>query len=218
VLEAVIFDFDGVIADTPTYYFRHMKSLLKRRNADISDEHISALVGHNFSEKLEFINKNYGLGITLEDFIEETSVPARKEMSEKIGLDPFLKKLLLELKEKNVPLAIATTNVRKNVSFILEKFGISEGFFSHIVTAEHVRKSKPFPDIYIKAIELLGAEKSRCVAVEDTLIGVQSAKAAGLKAVALPNSFTEKQDFSSADRVIKSFRELDFKGLEALVE
>ena len=217
MLEAVIFDFDGVIADTPKYYFRHMKEYLKELHTEVTDEDISLLVGHSFHEEFGYLNKKYNLDVSLEKFVEEVSVPARKEMSEELVIDVHLKKLLFELKQDNIPMAIASTNVLKNISFVIEKFEIQD-YFEGIITAQDIEKFKPFPDAYLKAIEIIGKNPGNCVAIEDTLIGVQSAQRAGLKAVAIPNKFTSNQDFSESNMIINNFSELDLEIVKRLVE
>ncbi len=215
MIEAVVFDFDGVIANTPEYYFRHMRAYLKRIHAGITDEEVSELVGKSFSEKLAYINEKYSLAIDLAEFVESVSVPAREEMRLKMEPDGGMKRLLREIESAKLPCAIATTNVRNNVDFVLEKFGL-KNFFNVIVTVEDVGKYKPSPDVYIRAVKLLGKNAENCVAVEDTMIGVSAAKRAGLKAIALPGVFTSMHDFSEADLVVKSFKELNLRRMEAL--
>ena len=73
MLEAVIFDFDGVLVDTPTYYFKHMREYLRKLNTNVSDEDISNLVGLTFNKKLDYINSKYGLRVEREPFVRETS-------------------------------------------------------------------------------------------------------------------------------------------------
>jgi len=215
MLEAVVFDFDGVIADTPEYYFKYIKKELQNLHKEITDEDISEMVGHSFSDKLDYIKSHYNLDLELNNFVEKISVPARKEIRETMEIDPFLEKLLIELKENQIDLAIASTNAKKNIDFILQKFDL-EKFFSGVVTVEDVNRYKPFPDAYVKAIELLKKKPEHCVAIEDTLIGVTSAKEAGLKAIAMPNKYSKMQDFSKADLVVKSFKDLDFDKLRGL--
>ena len=107
MLEAVVFDFDGVIVDSPTYYFKHMREFLKKLNKQVSDEHISDLVGLTFSEKLSFINRTYGLNVKLEEFVSATSGAMKIEMASSISLDSSLQKFMEELDKNSIPMAIA---------------------------------------------------------------------------------------------------------------
>ncbi len=216
MLEAVIFDFDGVIVDTPGIYFKHMKKLLQKYHADISNEDVSNLVGRHFEEELDYINKKYGLNISLYEFVAETINSAKEDFA-KLVLDPCLKNLLVELSQFGVKLAIASNGPKSNIDFIVSRLGVGK-YFSVIISGDDVENYKPFPDVYLAAVERLGVSKRNCVAVEDTLIGLKSAQSAGLKVVVIPNEFTVFSDFSGASLVAKGFNGLTYKVLNGLVE
>ncbi len=216
-LEAVFFDFDGVIFDTPSHYFRHMKAYLRARNAEISDGDIAGLVGLTFAKKLEFINSRYGLRIDRKEFADATYGLMVKELGKGMRVDADLGFLLAELRSNSVEMLIASNNGRKNIEFFLEKLGV-KNFFSGIISFEDVLEPKPHPETYSRALGLCSRNPRNCVAVEDTVIGVESAKGAGLKCVAIPNKFVAMHDFSMADLVVKSFSELNFGVFEGLVK
>jgi len=213
----VLFDFDGVLVDTPTYYFTHIKAYMEKINANVSDEDISNLLGLTFTKKLEFINAKYSLKIEREPFVSLVSNPMMAEMEKSLILDEHLDVLLKDLKMHNITMAIASNNSLSNIEFFLSRLKISH-YFSKIISYADVKEHKPAPDTYLKAINLLGTNPQNCVAIEDTVVGVESAKAAGLKCVAIPNKFASSHNFSRADLVIKTFLGLDVKKLEALVK
>lgn len=216
-LEAVIFDFDGVLVDTPAYYFKHMRSYLRERNALVSDEDVSHLIGHTFAKKIEYLKEKYGLQIDRDHFVKITSEAMKAEMVPGLILDPELGKLLRELKSHSVPLAVASNNNFKNIDFFLKKLGL-EGYFSQIIAIESVTSPKPSPETYLRAIDALEVRPENSIAIEDTVIGVQSAKGANLRAIAIPNKFSSLHDFSMADHVISGFSELSLKKLRGLVK
>ncbi|VVB98842.1 Phosphoglycolate phosphatase [uncultured archaeon] len=216
-LDAVFFDFDGVIVDTPTYYFKHMKEYLRERTPGISDDDISGLLGLTFSKKVEHINERYGIKIDRNHFVEATSAKVMEEMGKSLELDRGLERLLLGLRAEGVPCAIASNNSKKNIEFFLGRLGIS-GFFSRVIAYDDVRDWKPHPETYIVAAKALGVRPGNSVAIEDTVVGVESAKGAGMKCVAIPNKFALKHNFGIADLVIRNFRELSVKKLEGLVQ
>ena len=80
--------------------------------------------------------------------------------------------------------------------------------FRIIVSGEEVRHHKPHPEVYLRAAELLELPPEKLIAVEDTSVGVRAAKAAGMRCAAIPNLFTNDQDFSEADYRLGTFREL----------
>ena len=217
MLEAVIFDFDGILVDTPTYYFKHMRSYLKNLNTSISDQDISNLVGMTFAKKLDYINTKYGLRVQREPFVKATSDAMMPEMEKALILDEHLGKLLKALEAQKITMSVASNNSRRNIDFFLKRLGIAKHFAS-ITAYEDVSRHKPDPQTYQVAVEALCAEPWNCIAVEDTAIGVESAKGAGLRCIAIPNKFTADHDFSMADLVAMDFRGLSVKKLRGLVK
>ncbi len=216
LLEAVVFDFDGVIVDTPTYYFKHMREYFRKRSSGVTDEDIEHIIGHTFQKKLDFINAKYGLKVGCDEFLAEIGPAMNAEMDRLVKLDLELHRLLRELRACKIRAAIASNNSPETINFFLEKFGIRE-FFRPIVTIRDVQEPKPDPETYQKALLALGAKARDCIAIEDTVIGVESAKRAGMRCIAIPNKFTSKHNFAEAGLVVKSFRGLDVEKLQRLV-
>jgi HAD superfamily hydrolase (TIGR01509 family) len=119
---------------------------------------------------------------------------------------PGIKRLMQEARAAGLRLAIASTTSPENVESLLQSsFGPHvPGWFSVIATGDVVQKKKPAPDIYKLALERLGVAPQRAIAFEDSEVGVQSARAAGLFTVATPSLWTIGQDFSAADIVLTS--------------
>ena len=205
-MDAVIFDFDGVIADTDGFYLKHLKRYFAKLGVNVNDEDILHLVGETFQGRIKYINEKYGSKVTPDDFKKETYENMNDEMQEKVELKEGLLELLNELKENKTKLGIASSNSIKNILFYLDKFEIRD-FFSEIIAIEDVENIKPAPDPYAKAVRLLNKKPEKCIAIEDTSLGIESAFQAGLKSVAIPNKFTMAHDFSNADLIINSFKE-----------
>ena len=96
---------------------------------------------------------------------------------------PGLIDLLEELQEASIPMAVATSGLPVNIQFMFENISI-EKYFKAIVDATHIKNGKPDPEIFFKAAELVNADPAFCIAFEDSVAGVRSAKAAGMKVVA----------------------------------
>ena len=216
-MDAVIFDFDGIIADTDSFYIKYLKNYFAKLGVIVGDEDIVHLTGFTFSKRIDYINEKYGTTVTKEDFKEDTYEKMNQEMCEKVEIKEGLLELLQEIKENNIKLGIASSNSTKNILFYLEKFGIRD-LFSEIVAIEDTEHAKPAPDAYEKAVRYLNKKPGKCVAIEDTSVGIESAFQAGLKTVAIPNKFTMSHDFSKADLIVNSFKELSFEKLEDLVK
>ncbi|MBI2138668.1 MAG: HAD family phosphatase [Candidatus Diapherotrites archaeon] len=215
MLEAVIFDFDGILVDTPEYYFKHMKSYLRAIHPAITDDDIAPLIGHTFDAKVNALNQKFGLRIERAHFAKAMNEKVRAEMLGSLVPNPDLLRLLGELDEAGLPLGIASSNSRHNILAFLERLGIA-GRFSSILSYSDASVPKPSPEIYINAAESLGVACAHCAALEDTLAGFESAKGAGMKCIAMPNRFAAGHAFEGADIVVKDFKELSFERIRGL--
>jgi len=119
------------------------------------------------------------------------------------------------LYESKIILALTTSGGPNSTEKILKKTGLDKIFSVVITNADYVKK-KPNPEPYLTTAKKLGLEPSECVVIEDTPVGVESAKAAGMKCIALPNEFTKKQDFSKADLIVDSADKITIKMLNSL--
>ncbi len=123
------------------------------------------------------------------------------------GLEDFLK----ELEKNSIPIAIATSARRTYTNFILDGLNIRH-YFQKVVTSEDVTRGKPDPEIYLLAAKELGASPQNCIVFEDSLSGIKSGKAAGMKVIAITTTH-KREELSSADKIIDSFSELSLTDL-----
>ena len=157
----------------------------------------------------------YGIEYDFVEFIDETLLRAWDIMESELQLTEGVIDLLAELKNKNYKIALASNNNGSTISYVLKKFGI-EHSFDAIVTAEEVKNGKPAPDVYEVAMRKIGLLPNECIGIEDSVIGMQAVKNAGMKCVVVPNEFTRSKSFDSADLIIKSLKELSHKKIISL--
>ena len=198
-IKAIIFDMDGVIVDSePVHFEAHQKSL-REFGMDLSlEEYLKFGVATGDKFLYENIAKKYpGKPISVKD-IHIRKKEIYKELTKtKLELREGILKLLSDLSAK-YRLAIASSGEKEIVMFVLEKFKIAD-YFEVIVTGGDIERVKPFPDVYLKAIEKLDLQKDECVAIEDSETGLRAAVSAGIICIAVPCTFTESQDFTGAD-------------------
>lgn len=145
-----------------------------------------------------------------EEVIERARKQRNRDFSRRIAQGVELMEGVLEtLRELHgrVPMAVVTSSLPENLRTMHRAHGL-EGFFETVVAAGDTPHFKPHPEPYLLAAERLGVDPGRCVVVEDSQRGLQAAVAAGMSCVAIPNQMTRVGDFSRADRVITSLREL----------
>ena len=128
------------------------------------------------------------------------------------GLYSFLQ----ELKKLNVPVALATSAPPGNVEFAFDLLPV-RNFFDFILDATHVVKGKPDPEMYTKAIRLLGIQPQRCIVFEDSFSGVQSALSAGAKVIGVATTHNP-EEFEGVSMVIENFRHINFETLLSLLD
>jgi HAD superfamily hydrolase (TIGR01509 family) len=127
---------------------------------------------------------------------------------------PGLEKFLEDLDKHNITMAIATSGIQVNIDFMFEHVPIKQ-YFNKIINSNDIEKGKPDPEIFLKTAEELGILPENCVVFEDSIAGVQSGKAAGMKVVALTTTHT-KEELGEADLVIDDYRAIDFEKLTSI--
>lgn len=206
-VNAAIFDLDGTLIDNNTYHLQSWLQYLKDKNREMTEEEYKANVnGRTNKDVIEYIYQR-----KMEDE-EAMKYAHEKEAIYRQLYAPYIKPVagLLELLEKlrslSIPMAIATSGIQVNIDFLFEHIPI-RSYFDVIVNSAHISKGKPDPEIYIKTAELLKVSPAECLVFEDAVVGINSAKAAGMKVVGVLTTH-KAEELSGADILIKDFSEL----------
>lgn len=213
LLQSVVFDFDGVVADTPKFYFKHMKQVLLRYGVKASDNEIRSLLGYGLEEQLKLICLKYNVDIPFEDFLVESLFLSSQEIAVKAKPLPGLFELVFSLKELGIKIGMASNNFRSVILPFLAKHNLLE-YFDVIVSGDEIKSFKPLPDVYLFCLKKLSAKPFLSVAIEDTFVGIESAKSAGMKVIFLSNSFSDS--VSLADLSVSNLRSLNVEVLRGL--
>ncbi len=214
-IKAVIFDFDGVVLETEPYHIEAFRKIIREDfGLGLSYDDVLVYAGLIHSEKIRRICKERGIPIpeNLEEEREKilSMAFASIEKDIKNGLTKLpsgLLSLLKKLKEKGYKIGIATMNERKYSLEILRLLGI-DAYFNAIITFEDVKKLKPHPEAYLKAAGMLGVNPENCIVIEDSVYGIQSAKAAGMMCIAITTT-NMRERLKEADMIIDNFGEVD---------
>lgn len=208
-LRAVIFDFDGVLVDSEKYWKIEEESFFHEILRGWDGMPHSEIVGLSVEGSYRFFQRTYGLTLPLQEFIDQYGIIADRVYAECAPL-PDAEALLQNLSQAGLAMAIASSARRKRIEKTLAKFNLGH-YFPILVSAEDLPENagKPDPTIYRVAAQLLGIAPEECVAIEDAENGVRSAKAAGMKCIALRNGENDTQNLSEADREISTLKEID---------
>ena len=209
MLSAVLFDLDGVLADSEPWWNQIDAKLLAECGATYRGQYHQNVVGVNYRLAVEFYKKAFGLSVPSEEMMRRRGEIATKFFANRVGLFPKVQEVLQELRQMKLHLAVATSSVSVSARPFLDRHHLT-GFFEVIVTGEEVERGKPAPDIYLRAADKLGIHADACLVVEDALPGVAAAKAANMRVAAIPDTrFVNPRKYEKkADYVLSSLEEL----------
>ena len=186
-IEAVIFDLDGVLVSTDELHFLSWKRVAEEEGIYFDREINRRCLGASRMESLEVVLQNAGRRYSDEQKAELAERKNRYylELAERLGPDdalPGAREILSALKKRGVKIAVASGS--KNVRHILERIGLA-GLPDAVVTGHDIARSKPDPDVFVKAAGRLGSPPARCLVVEDSPAGIEAAARAGMKALGI---------------------------------
>lgn len=182
LMEAVVFDWDGTLADSQTLYVDSWRHALPLFGCQPNEQDLAYLVGRAFPDSLKFFSEKWRLNA--EEFEAHWRADFRARLESNIATYPDAVACAEELTKFGVPLAIATQTPRHEFDKALAATGLDR-LISVSVCRDEVQQPKPAPDLYLEACRRLGVTPDRCIAIEDSVTGVQSAHSAGLFVIAV---------------------------------
>ena len=185
--KAVIFDLDGVICHTDMYHYQAWKQIADELGIYFVEEINNRLRGVSRMKIFEIILERYEGTMSLEDKVVYTTRKneAYKELLKNMSpadLSPEVKETLDGLRAKGLKLAIGSSS--KNAGFILERLGL-DGYFDAVSDGNNITRSKPDPEVFVKAAQLVGEASGDCLVVEDAKAGLEAAIGGGMDCAAM---------------------------------
>ncbi|MDD5696594.1 MAG: HAD family phosphatase [Candidatus Pacebacteria bacterium] len=206
-IKGIVFDLDGVLLETEHYQWQGWVIPLREFGIELTKEKYFDYAGKSGKQIDKELIKDFNLNLKEGELLSKKEPMLMKWFSEqRLKYMPYARETA-EFFSSRFKIALCSGGPREEILLKLEKAELIQ-YFPVIVAGTDVERSKPFPDIYLKAKELIGLPAEECLAVEDTQYGLQAAKDAGLNCVAIPNEYSERQDFSRADLVLPSLKDL----------
>jgi HAD superfamily hydrolase (TIGR01509 family) len=206
---AVIFDLDGVLADSEPWWNQIDAKLLAEHGVSYRGEYHRNVLGVSYRLAVEFYKNAFHISASVNELMRRRGEIATEFFANRVGLFPSAKMTLEQLREMKLPLAVATSSVSASARPFLDRTGITS-FFDVIVTGDEVQRGKPHPDIYMQTAKTLGISPEICLVIEDALAGVAAAKAANMRVAAIPDTrFVDPREYENeADYVLGSLSEI----------
>jgi beta-phosphoglucomutase family hydrolase len=216
MLEAVIFDMDGVLIDSEPFHLVVNEKIFANLGINLSEDEYHSFIGTTHKDMWSMIKKRYNLPQPVPELVNmQVSGNINYIKTEEIEAIDGVINLISEIKKENIKIGIASSSPTEVIELVTKKLGISN-YFSAIVGGEEIKRGKPSPDIFLKASKRLNSKPSDCIVIEDSKNGVLAAKAARMKCIGFNNPNSGNQDLTKADLIIDNYDTLNVGNLKNL--
>lgn len=200
----ILFDFDGVLAETMDDHFKAWNEAFKTFNTHIAAEDFFCLEGMPITKMAEEMCRMKGIDlIHTKTILEQKAVHYSANHS--FHLYPGVEDVITELHTRNIPIAIVSGGGQARIRNSAPADFLKK--FTAIITAESTPRGKPFPDPYLEGARALGLSPSECIVVENAPLGIQAAKAAGAYCVAVTSTVSQDKLYA-ADAIITTIQKI----------
>jgi len=213
-VRAVIWDMDGVIADTGAFHCRSWQFAFNKQGITFTEADFQRIFGQRNDTIIRLILGREVTQSEIESIANDKEVYFRETVKSHVRPFPGVMALLKTQKTHGISAAVASSAPLENIQLILAEAGIAD-YFQAIVFGKEVSEGKPSPQVFLKAAEKLGVEPANCIVIEDAVAGVAGAKRAGMRCIAVTNTH-EAAGLSQADLVVDSLEKVGIRELERL--
>jgi len=207
MIQAILFDLDGLMFDSEPHSLASWEAVLKERGVTLDQLTIDSILGLRIDATARTLIDKYHLPDTVQSLSDAKTEYQIAHLDGNVPPKPGLLELLDEIDRRGLQKAIASSGIRRYVAAVLRVNGLLERF-SVIITGDQVAHGKPAPDVFLAAARALNVEPQHCLVLEDAPAGMQAAKAAGMTCIAVPDHGVAQLDLSPADRVVTSLHDV----------
>jgi len=214
-VRGVIWDMDGVIADTAPYHLKAWQTVFLKRGVNFTEDDFK----HHFGQRNDTIIRN-----TLGEQISQSEIDTvagekeetfRKLVRQNIKPLPGAIKLMKSLSKNRIKIALASSAPIENIRLVTQGLGINN-CFQAIVSGRDVAEGKPSPQGFLLAAQKLGVEPKHCIVIEDAIAGVSACKRAGMRCIAVTNTHP-RESLTEADHIVDTLEAVSVHDLEELI-
>jgi HAD superfamily hydrolase (TIGR01509 family) len=218
LIRALIFDFDGLILETEGPSYQSWEQVYRSFGLSLPFSTWSTIIGTTQGE----FDPQRELQKQVPGAVDWEAVEAQRQAAENAIIEaqatmPGVEQYILDAKQRGIKLGVASSSPCQWVTRHLTRLGLLDCFDS-ICAADDVKRVKPDPELYLMVLRRLGIQADEAIALEDSPLGIQAAKSAGLFCVAVPNPLTRQLSLHQADYLVESLTELPLEQLLSLVD
>ncbi len=224
-MDAVIFDFDGVVVDSEPVHFAGFRDVLATVGVELTlEDYYAKYLGYDDHDGLLIAARDRGAELSerrIADLTAAKTAMVQRAFRESIQALPGAVALIRAIADAGVPMAICSGALRDEIILASRTVGVLD-CFQGIIAAEDVKRGKPDPEGYLAARGLLARSSGkdirpgRCIVVEDSPAGIEAAKSAGMKVLAVATSYSPSH-LAKADRIVASLADVAFAELPELL-
>jgi beta-phosphoglucomutase len=208
--KAILFDMDGVVTDTMKFHYEAYHRAFEQLGLNVTELDVYLTEGMPSLEVGRELVKKYHVPVSegrLEQVVEEKRELYRKLAAGHTRVFPGVKDTIRLLRDNGIKLALVSGSNRTSVTGVLGEVGLTDAFDA-IVSGGDTDRGKPYPDPYVRAMEMLGVLRQNCVVIENAPLGIKSAKAAGVDYIIAVTTTLPEQYLSEADDIMPSFADI----------
>lgn len=218
MIKAIIYDMDDLMINSHPAHQKAWRKILSRfnhRSSDLPEKLSAGFIGKRIIDISKEMIDYLKIDIGLDEFYKARMEIFLELAPDNIEAMPGLFKSLKLFKNNGLKIALASSGTEQYIKLVLNKFKIND-CFSAIVSGDDVTKGKPDPEPYLVACKKLELDPENCLVLEDATNGIESAKTAGCKCIAIINPYTLPQDHSQADLILNSLNNLSLEMINSL--
>ena len=217
MIDTVIFDLDGVIVDSEPVHQENERWMFEQLGLTLTEEEHKNYIGTSAIDMWKQVIAIHDLNKKPEELLEmgRNRYLQMLKKEDRIRLVPGVKTLINHLGKNHFGLLLASSASKKTILTVLNHFDLLDQF-EVIIGADDVNRSKPFPDLFLKAAFAHHVQPEDCLVIEDSVNGVKAAKTAGMKCIGYQNSSALLQDLNEGDYVVESLSEINTQLINSL--
>ena len=208
---------DGVIIDSEPLHRKAYNDMFDEVNISVPDELYESFTGQSTINICKRLCDYFNLDMAPEVLVELKRKHYKKffDSSSDLKLIDGVEALIKDYYNNGLKLVVGSSATRASINLIFERFDLDQYFVAKLSGAE-LKDSKPHPEIFIKAAEASGFSRDECMVIEDATNGIKAANAAGIFCVGYDSFHSKNQDYSTANKVITDFKEIEYEKISQL--